>query len=71
MNKPTDNSLYDKIKKRIYKKNPKHSAYRSGILVKTYKKEFLKKYGKKKIKVLHTLYHLPLNYATYNMSSNQ
>ena len=48
MNKPTDNSLYNKIKKDIYKKNPKHSAYRSGILVKTYKKEFLKKYGKKK-----------------------
>ena len=48
MNKPTDNSLYDKIKKRIYKKNPKHSAYRSGILVKTYKKEFFKKHGKKK-----------------------
>ena len=48
MNKPTDNFLYNKIKKDIYKKNPKHSAYRSGILVKTYKKEFLKKYGKKK-----------------------
>ena len=42
MNMPTDNSLYKKIKKKIYKKIPKHSAYRSGVLVQTYKKEFLK-----------------------------
>ena len=42
---PYDIDLYQKIKSRIYKKNPKHSAYRSGILVKTYKKEFSKKYG--------------------------
>ena len=39
--KPTPNypNLYKKIKKKIYKKYPKHSAYRSGILVKTYKKK--------------------------------
>jgi hypothetical protein len=46
-NKPRDNSLYKKVKKQIYKKIPKHSAYRSGIVVKTYKKKYAKKYGKK------------------------
>ena len=48
MNKPTDSKLYNKTKKQIYKKYPKHSAYRSGLLVKKYKKEFSKKYGTKK-----------------------
>ena len=38
---PTDQALYDKTKKRVYKKHPKHSAYRSGILVQTYKKSFI------------------------------
>jgi len=47
MNKPTDNSLYNKIKNKVYKKIPKHSAYRSGIIVQKYKKAFSKKYGKK------------------------
>ena len=42
-----DKQLYEKIKKQIYKKIPKHSAYRSGILVKKYKEEFKKKYGNK------------------------
>lgn len=45
---PKDMKLYNKTKKQIYKKYPKHSAYRSGILVKTYKKRFSKKYGVKK-----------------------
>lgn len=45
--KPRDNSLYQKVKKQIYKKMPKHSAYRSGIVVQTYKKKYAKKYGKK------------------------
>jgi hypothetical protein len=45
---PSDKNLYNKTKKNIYKKNPKHSAYRSGILVKTYNKNYAKKYGKKK-----------------------
>lgn len=48
MNKPKDIKMYNKTKKMIYKKYPKHSAYRSGILVKTYKKEYMKKYGKNK-----------------------
>lgn len=45
---PRDTKLYNKTKKQIYKKIPKHSAYRSGILVQTYKKKFKNKYGTKK-----------------------
>ena len=47
-NIPTDTKLYNKIKKEVYKQHPKHSAYRSVILVKTYKNKFSKKYGNKK-----------------------
>ena len=36
---PTNKELYEKVKKRVYKKIPKHSAYRSAQLVKEYKKE--------------------------------
>ena len=43
---PTDHKLYSKTKKYIYKKYPKHSAYRSGLLVQEYKKRFTKKYCK-------------------------
>ncbi len=32
---PKNKKLYEKVKKEIYAKNPKHSAYRSGLLVKT------------------------------------
>ena len=38
VSKPKNQKLYDKVKKEIYAKNPKHSAYRSGLLVKEYKK---------------------------------
>lgn len=48
MSEPTDKSLYNRVKREIYKKYPKHSAYRSGLLVKTYKEKFKKKYGNKK-----------------------
>jgi superoxide dismutase, Cu-Zn family len=44
---PRDKKLYNKVKKQIYKKYPKHSAYRSGLLVQKYKKDFKKKHGKK------------------------
>ncbi len=37
MAKPTNQKLYDRIKRKIYKENPKHSAYRSGQIVKQYK----------------------------------
>ena len=45
---PVDKKLYSKTKKYIYKKYPQHSAYRSGLLVQEYKKQFSKKYGNKK-----------------------
>lgn len=44
MSKPTDLELYNKIKKEIYLKIPKNSAYRSGLIVKKYKEEYFKKY---------------------------
>ena len=40
--------MYNRTKKQVYKKYPKHSAYRSGILVKTYKAKFKSKYGNRK-----------------------
>lgn len=47
MPKPKDQNLYIKIKKNVYKNFPIHSAYRSGLLVKTYKSKFGEKYGPK------------------------
>lgn len=43
-NLPKDTKLYNRIKLRIYDKYPIHSAYRSGLLVKEYKKAYKKKY---------------------------
>ena len=34
---PSNTKLYEQVKNEIYKKNPVHSAYRSALLVKTYK----------------------------------
>ena len=48
MPEPKDKNLYDKIKQIVYKDIPKHSAYRSGIVVKKYKESFKKKHGKNK-----------------------
>lgn len=39
MPEPTNKKLYNKVKARVYKRIPKHSAYRSGIVVKEYKAE--------------------------------
>tara|TARA_B100001057_G_scaffold420752_1_gene441279 strand:- start:1126 stop:1500 length:375 start_codon:yes stop_codon:yes gene_type:complete len=47
MAEPVDKQMYEKIKKSVYKKIPKHSAYRSGIVVQKYKKQFKTKYGNK------------------------
>lgn len=47
MPEPIDKKLYNNIKKKVYKKYPKHSAYRSGFLVQEYKKKFAQKYGNK------------------------
>jgi len=45
MNKPKDMKLYNAVKARIYKRMTTHSAYRSGLVVKEYKKVYKKKYG--------------------------
>jgi hypothetical protein len=45
MVQPKDLKLYSAVKRNIYKKYPKHSAYRSGLIVQNYKKAFKKKYG--------------------------
>jgi hypothetical protein len=47
-NLPTDNALYEKVKNGIFSKNPINSAYRSGALVKEYKKKFIEKHGSRK-----------------------
>lgn len=47
-NSPVDLILYKKVKDEIYRKIKKHSAYRSGIVVKEYKKRFAKRYGSNK-----------------------
>ena len=47
MTEPKDKDLYQKVKKFIYSKYPKHSAYRSGLLVKEYKKKYEDKYKSK------------------------
>ena len=38
MTQPKNKKLYDEVKQEIYKKYPQHSAYRSALLVKEYKK---------------------------------
>ena len=38
MSNVKNKKLYEQVKEEIYKKYPKHSAYRSGLLVKEYKK---------------------------------
>lgn len=42
---PTDIKLYEKVKRKIMTEYPTHSAYRSGLIVKAYKKAYEKKYG--------------------------
>ena len=38
MPQPTNQQLYAEVKQEIYAKYPKHSAYRSGMLVREYKR---------------------------------
>ena len=45
MSEPKDKSLYEKVKKSVFKRIPVNSAYRSGVLVQEYKKEYKKKHG--------------------------
>lgn len=42
---PTDPTLYEHVKARVYKKMPQHSAYRSGHVVQEYKRAFKAKHG--------------------------
>ena len=42
-----DKKLYREVKKEIYQRIPKHSAYRSGLIVKTYKERGGKYKGEK------------------------
>lgn len=51
MPEPRDKLLYERIKKKLYRDNPKHSAYRSATLVKLYKQAYAKKYGNSSIKI--------------------
>ena len=44
---PVDKKLYDKVKKK-YQDTMKNSAYRSGLIVKEYKREYSKKHGDSK-----------------------
>ena len=44
---PTNKKLYEKVSNIVKKKHPKHSAYRSGLIVKAYLKAFKKKYPNK------------------------
>ena len=39
MPEPLNKELYEKVKREIYSKYPEHSAYRSGLLVKEYKRQ--------------------------------
>ena len=48
MSIPADGRLYDAVKQRVYKEIPKHSAYRSGLLVQEYKRAFASRYGEEK-----------------------
>ena len=76
---PVDEKLYNKTKKRIYKKIPKHSAYRSGIVVKAYKKAFTKKHGnespyigkKGEMKGLKRCFHLRLFVYSSNLVASK
>lgn len=45
MSVPSDLVLYSLVKEEIYKIQPMHSAYRSGRIVKTYKRIFSQIYG--------------------------
>ena len=47
MSEPKNKKLYEEVKNEVYKKHPKHSAYRSGLLVKEYKARGGEYIGKK------------------------
>lgn len=44
---PSDQPLYEQVKNKVFSKNHINSAYRSGALVKEYKRLYLEKHGAK------------------------
>lgn len=44
---PSNMDLYQKVKEAVMRAIPQHSAYRSGLIVQKYKKEFSEKYPDK------------------------
>ena len=47
MSEPKNKKLYEEVKNEIYRRYPQHSAYRSSLLVKTYKAKGGEYIGKK------------------------
>lgn len=45
---PSSRTLYERVKAEVYREIPRHSAYRSGTVVKRYKRAFAEKYGSKR-----------------------
>ncbi len=45
MSSPKDLALYKRVKAQVYRSNPKHSAYRSGSVVRAYKAAYKRKHG--------------------------
>lgn len=45
---PASPSLYERVKAEVYRKMPRHSAYRSGHVVKQYKAAFARRFGSKR-----------------------
>ena len=52
MPNPKDMKLYNSVKSRVYKRIPKHSAYRSGIVVSSYKRHLVKNMVKIRIHIV-------------------
>jgi len=48
MPEPASRALYERVKADVYAENPRHSAYRSGAVVKRYKRAFAAKYGSRR-----------------------
>jgi hypothetical protein len=44
MTTPRDRALYERVKRSVYRKHPKHSAYRSGLVVQSYKRAYKQKH---------------------------
>jgi hypothetical protein len=45
MSTPRDRALYNRVKARVYKSIPRHSAYRSATVVQRYKAAYRQKHG--------------------------